>query len=169
MKRTLLLSLMCSGVGYSADPVRTAWIMTPANAPSSARFQPEVHSAVINGDYMEVRSAGVSLKYFGPLQPAPIPSETAREFLFRIPLHPQPETGRHAGVPVDVIGVFLNGLPIYNQFEALSYNGANLWHYDAVAGNDDGSVTSAGVPRAELSHPAPAGLLEQLLRKKAPT
>jgi hypothetical protein len=49
-------------------------------------------------------------------------------------------------VPTDVIGAFVNGLPIYNQFEALSWNGANLWHYDAVA----------------LSK-APAGLLEHLI------
>ena len=163
MKRALLLTLMGAVLCHSADPVRSSWIMTPAGRPGSARFQPEVHSAIVNGDYVEIRSAGVSLKYFGPLQLAPIPSETAREFLFCIPLHPHQETGRHSRVPADMIGVFLNGLPIYNYVEALSWNGANLWHYDAVAGNDDGSFTAAGVPRVELTHPAPAGLLEQLI------
>jgi hypothetical protein len=66
-------------------------------------------------------------------------------------------------VPIEVIGAFANGLPIYNHFEALSWNGANLWHYDAVALNDNGSLTASGHPRAGLTHPATPGLLEQLV------
>jgi hypothetical protein len=130
----------------AGDPVRTAWIFGPrANSVS-----PDVHSVAIAGDFVVVKSAGLSLRYFGPLQLAPAPSETARQFEYRIPLHPSPETGRHRRVPAGVIGTFINGLPIYNQFEALSWNGSNLWHYDAIALNDDGSLTVAGHPRVEL-------------------
>jgi hypothetical protein len=158
MTRLLLLAF-----AVAADPVRTVWIMSPAGSPMALRSSPEVHSVSADERYVIVRSAGVSLKYFGPLQEPPVPSENLREFVFKIPLHPQPETGRHARVPVDVIGAFANGLPIYNHFEALSWNGANLWHYDAVAYNDNGALTAGGHPRAELTHPAAAGLLEQLV------
>ena len=102
-----------------------------------------------------MRSAGISLNaYFGPLQASPLPAETvAGVVVFEIPIHPEPEIGPACPrVPVDVIGTFVNGLPIYNQFEPLSWNGANLWHYDAVAYNS----------RPELTHPAAPGLLEQL-------
>jgi hypothetical protein len=34
---------------------------------------------------------------------------------------------------VDIVGAFLSGVPVYNQFEATSFNGANLWHYDPLA------------------------------------
>lgn len=129
---------------------------------SALRSTPEVHSATEDGRFIVVRSAGLSLKYFGPLQEPPVPPTTLREFVYRIPLDPEPEMGRHARVPVDVIGTFVNGLPIYNHFETLSWNGANLWHYDAVALNDTGELTAAGHPRTELTHPAPAGLLDQL-------
>jgi hypothetical protein len=151
MKRFILLALMCCRFAEAADPVRTspvrtAWIMSPA-AGAPLKSLPEVHSVSEGGDSVIVRSAGISLRYFGPLQPPPIPSETPREFVFKIPIHPEPETRHHARVPIDVIGTFVNGLPIYNHFEALSFDGANLWHYDAVNYN-----------------PAPAGLLEQLVR-----
>jgi hypothetical protein len=155
-----MTSLFLLAFALAADPVRTAWIMSPAPLRSS----PEVHSVSSDGQYVIVRSAGLSLKYFGPLQESPLPSKNLREFVFKIPLHPEPETRRHARVPVDVIGAFANGLPIYNHFEALSWNGANLWHYDAVAYNDNGALTAGGHPRAELTHPAPAGLLDQLAR-----
>jgi hypothetical protein len=144
------------------DPVRTAWIMSPTGSAVPSRSLPEVHSVSIDDCSVTVRSAGVSLKYFGPLQEPPAPSEGPREVVFTIPLHPHPEAGRHARVPINVIGAFANGLPIYNYFEALSWNGANLWHYDAVAYNDDGTLAAGGHPRAELTHPSAPGLLEQL-------
>ena len=118
--------------------------MSPSGSAAPRKSLPEVHSVSVGERSVVVRSAGISLKYFGPLQSSPLPSETVREFAFEIPIHPEPETGRHGRVPVDVVGTFVNGLPIYNQFEALSWNGANLWHYDAVV------------------HTAAPGLLEQL-------
>jgi len=167
MKHAVPLTLWFCGLAMSAEPVRTAWIMRPEANAGLMRVMPEIHSVEIGEQYAVVHSAGVSLRYLGPLQPRPVPNETAREFEFRIPLSPLPETGRPVRVPMDVIGAFVNGLPIYNQFEALSYQAANLWHYDAVANNDDGTLTAAGHPRAELTHAAAPGLLEQLIQNGA--
>ena len=127
MTRVLLLALYCFRLADAADPVRTAWIMSPSAGRPGVPSLPEVHSVTVGGSFVTVRSSGLSLKYFGPLQSPPIPARGPRDFVFQIPLRPEPETGRHARVPVDVVGTFLNGLPIYNQFEALSWNGANLW------------------------------------------
>ena len=164
MPRLLFLLLLLSRPAAAVDPVRAAWILGARSGTVSVASLPEVHSASVEQDYMVVRSSGISLKYLGPLQTAPVPSAGVREFVFRIPLRPAPADGRRPRVPPDVVGAFLNGLPIYNQFEALSWNAANLWHYDAVAYNDDGNLTAAGHPRPDLTHPAPAGLLEQLVR-----
>jgi hypothetical protein len=165
------LAMLCALVGSAvvggaADPVRTAWILHPAAGVEAGKSAvlPDVHAVEYGGEFVTVRSAGISLRYLGPLQMAPVPSESAREFVFRIPLHPRPETGTHARVPVGAIGTFVNGLPVWNQFETLSYNGANLWHYDAVAAKDDGTLTAGGRARAELTHPAAAGLVEQLIQ-----
>src|ERR1700686_2026949 len=104
MKLAVPLTLWFCGLAVAAEPVRTAWIMRPTANASLTPVMPEVPAVEIGEQYAVVRSAGVSLRYLGPLQPRPVPNETAREFEFRIPLHPLPETGRHARVPMDVIG-----------------------------------------------------------------
>ncbi|MBI4906712.1 MAG: YHYH protein [Acidobacteria bacterium] len=136
--------------------------MSPSGSSGASRSQPEVHSVSVNEQYVTVHSAGLSVRYFGPLQSRPIPAAGLQSFEFRIPVHPRPESGRHTRVPADVLGVFVNGLPIYNQFESLSWNGANVWHYDAVAQRDNGTLTASGRARADLTHPSPPGLLDEL-------
>jgi len=163
LRFSFALVLALPAFAGAPEPVRTVWILSATASAGPAALRPEVHSVQVTDQFVIVRSAGLSLRYFGPLQAPPVPNAGAREFVFRIPRHPQPETGRRQRGPVDLAGVFANGLPIYNQFEALSYNGANLWHYDPIANNDDGTLTAAGHPRPELTHPAAAGLLDQLI------
>jgi hypothetical protein len=139
----------------AADP----WIMSP---PGGSVSRPNVHSVEVGEKSIVVRSSGVGLRYLGLLQTPPVAQTKVREFVFEIPREPKPASGVHARIPVDVAGVFVNGMPIYNQRETLSYNGANLWHYDAVARNDDGTLTAAGHPHPELTHPAVPGLLDRV-------
>jgi len=139
------------------------WIMSPAGNSAS---RPNVHSVEVKERTVVVRSSGLALRYLGLLQSPPVPQTKVREFVFEIPREPIAATA-HTRIPVDIAGVFVNGIPIYNQCETLSYNGANLWHYDAVAGNDDGTLTAAGHPHAELTHRPVAGLLEELARNGA--
>lgn len=127
MIRFVLIALVFGGLAWSADSTL-----------------PEVHSVEAGEQFVTVRSSGISLHYLGRLQTAPVPTEKTREFVFRIPRHPEPASGRHARIPVDVAGVFLNGIPIYNQFEAVSWNAANIWHYDPVAMNNDASHPAEG-------------------------
>ena len=60
------------------------------------------------------------------------------------------------------MGVFVNGVPIYNQFEAASYQGQNLWHYDPIASSDDGTRVAHGYSR-DAAHVFDLGLLENLI------
>jgi hypothetical protein len=142
----------------AVDPAHSAWILSP---PGYAGASPNVHSVEVREQSVVVRSSGLSLKYLGLLQAPPVPQSAVREFAFEIPRHPSP-AAIHRRIPVDVAGVFVNGMPIYNQCETLSFNGANLWHYDAVAANDDGTLTAAGHPHPELTHRAVPGLLDEI-------
>ena len=137
----LLLSLL------AVLPVDRVWIRTPVQF--GGEIAPEVQSVEVSDDAVTVGSAGVSLGYLGPLQAAPQPADSVRRFTFRIPRKPRAAEGKHAHVPPDVTGVFVNGVQVYNQFEAISYQGQNLWHFDAVAMRVKGE--------------APAGLLEGLI------
>ena len=109
MTRCLLFAVVCCRLGAAGDPTHTAWIMSPAGSAALTRSLPEVHSVEAGEHSVIVRSAGISLRYFGLLQSPAIPAESLREFVFEIPIHPEPETGRHSRVPVDVMGTFVNG------------------------------------------------------------
>jgi hypothetical protein len=138
----------------AAEPISTAWFVNPTSAqrPASlARIRPEVHSVTTTDCHIEIRSAGLSLHDLGALQAPPDHVERMRQLRFRIPRFPAPVTTHHLSVRPDVVGVFLNGVPIYNQFEAQSYQGQNLWHFDPLARN------GAGAYQLQL------GLLAQLI------
>jgi hypothetical protein len=144
--RLLAAALLFSTL--AAQPARQVWIR--AKAPGAA--QPDVHSVDITESEVVVRSAGISLAWLGPLGVSPQQSAAPRQHTFRIPLRPRPATGPHAHIPASHAGVFVNGVPIPNPFEAASYRGQNLWHFDTVAMN------------AKATHAAPRpGLLEELL------
>jgi hypothetical protein len=134
----------------AAEPVLHAWIRSRSSGPAAV-IEPEVHQVTISEDAVEVRSAGLSLVYLGPFQSPPLPGNRVRQFVFRIPRHPVPANGRHEMVPPEMSGVFVNGVPVYNLFEADSYQGQNLWHFDPIA---------AGVRNG---HGNSLGAIEQLL------
>lgn len=163
----LLLFYLLPLNARAQDPARAAWIVNTqvGNNANLARVQPEVHSVTLTDTHVEVHSAGISLYYLGPFQTSATPTERIHQFRFRFPRHPTtpaPKTNFHTSLRPDVLGVFVNGLPIYNRFESASYQGQNLWHFDAIANSDDGTWTASGRPQAEQHGFAP-GLLEKLI------
>src|SRR5687767_2776387 len=118
--------LLAASVAFAADPLLSVWIKGSGGA-----VAPEVHSVSESGDAVEVRSAGISLHYLGALQTGP---EARQTFLFRIPRWPRSADSRRASLPAGVIGAFVNGVPIWNQFELSSWREQNIWHYDPLAG-----------------------------------
>jgi len=140
MRRIGLIVIgVCAAWGSDAQPpVLRSWVMAaPVNAAVRA-IAPEVHSVRVEGEYVSVESAGLSLRSFGVLEAnqydAPLGPRTVS---FRIPLHPRPA---HAPVhtPLGMIGVFVTGVPLYNAVGTVSYRDQNLWHQDAVAASQNG-------------------------------
>ena len=164
--KTINVGLLLCALALCAkaqEPLRTAWLVSPNQQAQVARIQPEVHSVRALEQKVEIRSAGLSLYYLGPLQTPADHVERIRQWQFNVPRFPTPASKEsHLSVRPDVTGVFVNGVPIYNQFTAMSYQGQNLWHFDPIAGSDDGTFIATGRPRAE-QHPTAWGLLEKLI------
>lgn len=166
------LFLLCLLVpcAWAAEPVTTAWIVNPATSanPQLARVQPEVRAVNVHERYVEIQSGGLSLYNLGPLQTPAEHVERLRALNFRIPRFPAPakptlgKSDAHPSVRPDVLGVFVSGVPIYNRFEAASYQGQNLWHFDPIAGGDDGNRVANGYSR-DTTHSLDLGMLENLL------
>lgn len=160
---TIWLGLMLPMFSAMAqEPLRTAWLISPNQRAETAAIQPEVQKINVLDQTVEIRSAGISLFFFGSLQSPTDHVERIRKLQFIIPRFPAPEKGEHTSVRPDVTGVFVNGIPIYNQFTTQSYQGQNLWHFDPIAGGDDGKFVASGRPQLEY-HPSSWGLIEKLL------
>ncbi|MFN0119678.1 MAG: YHYH protein [Blastocatellia bacterium] len=164
MIRLFAFFLLSAPLCPAQTPVETSWLLRPAGAASTqaGRALPEVHSVRTLDCDVELRTAGISLHYLGLLQTPVNPVERLQQFRIRVPLRPLPAGGAPVSVRADVAGVFRNGLPIPNHFEAVSWRGQNIWHFDTIAMADDGTLTAAGLPRAELTHAPAPGLLEAL-------
>lgn len=165
VRLAIILSMLLP-VAASAQPVRSAWIMNPTAGQSSeglARSLPDVHFVEIADDFVVVRSAGISVHNLAPFQSPPTPVERLRRFAFRIPAEPRPAAEVPASVRPDILGVFLNGQPIYNYFDVASYQGQNIWRYDLIARNDDGKFTAGGAPREQLEHKLQLGILQGMV------
>ena len=75
-----------------------------------------------------VRSSGVPAYAVGPfLDGNPILAPTNRHYLFRIPRNPIQETQTPTTPGLGQIGVFINGVPVYNYADAMSYNNQGIW------------------------------------------
>jgi hypothetical protein len=128
---------------------------------------PEVQNVRSEADAVYVESIGLSLYSFGVLEARPYDGgQKMGRFVYRIPRSPKPAPSP-ASVPPGVIGTFINGVPVYNPTSARSYRDQNLWHLDAVADLDDGTVTTAGraAPGKEAV-PVPKALQALLTRNK---
>ncbi len=114
------------------------WLVNPAAAttslPALRAILPNVQSVRVEGRYVIVESAGLSLQSLGPLEANDRePSPGARKFTFRFPLQAEPAKDSRARTPAGIVGAFLDGVPIYAPVSAISYRGQDLWHRDPVA------------------------------------
>ena len=115
------------------SPIESAWVRSAStDRPELRKIMPEVHEVAVQGDYVEIRSAGLSMTNLGVFQ-NPLSGEGGvRELRFRFPRSPQVSQKPMWVGPAE-IGVFLNGVPLYNRFAGASYLGRNVWHFDTVA------------------------------------
>jgi len=143
----LLLTCTISVALQAAEPVTSAWIMArPAASEQLRKVLPEVHEVMVEKDFVEVRSAGLSLTFLGPFQNPLTGNGGVRELRFRIPRRPAiaGATSESQWVGPGAMGVFRNGVPLYNRFAEASYLGQNLWHFDTVALRDPERPLSFG-------------------------
>jgi hypothetical protein len=75
---------------------------------------------------------------------------TNQNFCFKITRNPQENTGTKTATPLGHVGVWANGVSIFNARDAISYNNQNIWHQDALP-NEGASFDLC------LGHPAPNG------------
>jgi hypothetical protein len=80
-----------------------------------------------------------------------------RNYLFKIPLKPNVQTGTKTAVGLGHIAVLINGVPVYNYADARSYNNQNIWHQNAIVFERTGFDCAMGHPAPLQTGPPGAG------------
>lgn len=131
-----MFTVLCMGAAEESPILR--WLVNPAAStvsnPALRDVLPDVHAVRVDGRYVVVESAGLSLQSLGALEANDrdlLPG--VRKLSFRFPLNPVPAEGRRTRRPAGIVGAFLNGVPFYAPVSAASYHGQDLWHRNAVA------------------------------------
>ena len=135
MKKHTCLSviILLSTILNAQGPEVTSWIVnvTGATNPSYTFYESNVQSVDYNSTDVYVSCTCIPGYDIGPWTANPnTPSN--QNFCFRINRNPQENTGTKTETPMGHVGVWTNGVSIFNAKDGMSYNNGNVWYQDAL-------------------------------------
>lgn len=130
-------------------PEVTSWILNPTHATGYAGLETNVQKVQYSTANVYVSCTCIPGYDIGPWTGNP--NQPANQnFLFKITRSPQQNTATPIETPLGHIGVWRNGVSVFNAKDARSYNNRNIWHQNAIV------VEGASFDDC-LGHPAPNG------------
>lgn len=149
------LALSACG-GSSPDEVRAdspelaSWKLNVDGTTGYNGLPADVQRVRYSDNNVYVNASGIPSYSIGPWPGNPN-SPANQNFLFRIPRSPAVNGGTKTATSLGPIGVWVNGVVLFNALDAHSYNNQNIWHQDAV-------LVEAASFDACHGHPAPGGV-----------
>ena len=117
----------------------------------------DVQSVWSDAQATYVVATGVPSYDVGPWPDGNPAVATDRDWLFQIPHDPRPNTGTATSTPLGNIGVYVNGVPIYDAQDGMSYNNQGVWRQNAIVFEEDGFDGALGHPSPVLTGGGPLG------------
>ena len=142
-------AVMGAAAAQAAPPELDHWLLNVSGLTGFNGLPADVQRIRYSTDNAYVNASGVPTYTIGPWPQNPN-TVTNQNKLFRFPRNPVVNAGTKTATPLGAIGVWVNGVAIYNALDAHSYNNQNIWHQNAV-------VVEAGGFDACLGHPPPSG------------
>lgn len=179
---TLLFTALCSCAMSQTNPAITSWLINTTgitgrhyvqgnSTPINDSYLANVETVQYSANYAYINSSGIPGYIVGPYLDGNPALATDNNWLFKINLNPTPNNGTLTSTPLGCIGVFINGVPMYDFKDGGSYslssgqddmqNGDGVWNRDAVQAEMDGFDCAKGHPSPIFSGPpGPGGTLE---------
>ena len=160
--RFIGVAAICVGLAaqtwaHETDPVIAAWMVNETGAmgtsPDSeinavvSGILADVERVRYDGTDVYIDASGVPSHSVGPFNDGNPAGPSDLNSLFRIP-RTTPAEGTHIDTPLSSIGVFVNGVTMYNQLDATSYENEGVWNNNAIV------VRASGMDSG-LGHPSP--------------
>ncbi|WP_201986917.1 YHYH protein [Hymenobacter rubidus] len=173
---TLLAVLVGLGLSQTAqaqttNPAITKFLRNTTNvrarhyvSGNATPIQDTVHANVQRVRYsatsVYINATGIPAYVIGPYLDGNPSLGTNRNYLFKLPLTPRPNTGTAMAVGMGTTGVLINGVPTYNYADGMSYNNGGVWHQNAVVFERAGFDCAKGHPSPVfLGPPGPGATL----------
>jgi hypothetical protein len=146
------LIFICTLFSFSAfaqTPEITSWLINTDGSTGYGNIATNVQSVYYTNTDVYVTATCIPGYDIGPW--AGNPNTPANQnFCFKITRSPQENTGTKTATGLGHIGVWTNGVSIFNAKDAFSYNNQGIWNQDALP-NEGASFDIC------LGHPAPNG------------
>lgn len=171
--RSLLIGsvLLSTSVLAQTNPAVSSWMINTTNitarhyvngnsTPIDDNEPANVQSVQFSTNYSYVNASGLPAYIIGPYLDGNPSQASNNEHIFKIPLSPAENTGTLTSTPLGSIGVFVNGVPMYDYKDGVSYslsigtdaggplggNGDGVWNRDAIKAENEGFDCAKGHP-----------------------
>jgi hypothetical protein len=142
-------AFLLAQVALAQGPEISSWIINTTGATGYGNIPSNVQQVAYTTTDVYVNVTGVPDYTIGPWPGNPnTPVNT--DFTFKITRNPQANTAGSTNTPLGHIGVWKNGVTLFNAKDAMSYNNQNIWHQNAIV------VEGPSFDEC-LGHPAPGG------------
>jgi hypothetical protein len=146
---TFSLALIFSFAAYAQlSPEITSWVINTDGSTGYSNIESNVQQVQYSNDFVYVSATGIPSYNIGPW---PMNPSTPRNqnFVFKITRKPVQNTGTPVTTPLGHIGVWSNGVTIFNASDAQSYNNQNVWHRNAFYWEGKGFDECLGHPNQD--------------------
>lgn len=135
-----VLLLVCAQILFAqTDPVITAWQRNTTATTGYGNIITNVKSVHYSNNWVYVNTNDIPAWLPTNVGPYPLidwwPNNPwfpeSMEYMFRIRRNPAPNTGTQVVPPYGHIGIWVNGVSLYNPKDAKSYNDQNIWFQNA--------------------------------------
>ncbi len=126
-----MLVLLANAAFAQPTPEITSWIINTTGATGYAGILTNVQQVQYSTNNVYVSATCIPGYAIGPWAANPnIP--TNKNFVFKITRNPIQNPGNATNTPLGHIGVWSNGVSIFNAKDGMSYNNAGVWNRDAL-------------------------------------
>ncbi len=174
MKRLLTALAICfalSSAFSQTAPVITSWLRNTTgitgrhyisgnSTPINDNFPANVQAVQYSSNYVYVSCSGIPAYIIGPYLDGNPSQGTNQNNIYKIPLNPVQNTGTPTNTTLGTIGVFINGVSLFDYRDGVSYSlsagqdkggpmggmGDGVWNRDAIVAERSGFDCAKGHP-----------------------
>ena len=143
-----VISLLTCTVKAQTDPEIISWVINTTGAVGYNNIPSNVQTLQYSATQVYVSCSCIPGYAIGPWAGNPNVASN-QNFVFQITRNPQQNTGTPTAVGLGHVGIFSNGVSIFNVSDAMSYNNAGVWNRNAYYWEGPGFDNCLGHPQQQ--------------------